>query len=47
MFPENPHARKWSLEEIDKMDHFFFYELMEFETENPPQEEEIYLSDVW
>lgn len=46
MFPKNPHAQRWTLDEIDQMDHLFFYELMEFEQDHP-QEEEVYLSDVW
>lgn len=41
---ENPY--KWTLSEIDNMDVHFFYELLETE-EMQPQEEEVYLSEIW
>lgn len=48
MFPKNPHARQWTLAEIDQLDVHFFNELLEFEPEDlPQQEEEVYLSDIW
>lgn len=46
MFPKNPQAPKWTMNEIDQMDAFFFSELMEVE-ETVPQPKEVYLSDVW
>jgi len=46
MFPTNKDAPRWSMNEIDQMDAFFFMELMNHENEGP-QEEERYLSDVW
>jgi len=53
MFPEPINAgysvispNKWTMAEIDQLDVHFFYELMETESFKP-QEEEVYLSDVW
>lgn len=40
---ENPY--KWTLSEIDQMDVHFFYDL--FSDFEEPQEEEVYLSDIW
>lgn len=47
MFPKNPYAPKWTLAEIDQLDVHFFNELMGFESEDQPQQEEVYLSDIW
>lgn len=48
MFPKSPYARQWTLAEIDQLDVHFFNELMEFEPdEQPQQEEDVYLSDIW
>jgi len=46
MFPKSKYARQWTLAEIDQLDVHFFNELMELENE-PQQEEEVYLSDIW
>lgn len=46
MFPQQPHAPKWSLSEIDEMDVHFFSELMDSE-EGPAPDKEVYLSDIW
>lgn len=45
MFPTNPNAPKYSLTEIDSFDSHFFTELMNLD--EPVQEEEVYLSDIW
>ncbi|WP_026908956.1 hypothetical protein [Paucisalibacillus globulus] len=38
--------REWTMAEIDQLDVHFFSELMD--TEEPvPQEQEVYLSDIW
>ena len=54
MFPKNESAKKWTMAEIDQLDVHFFYELMdefdlleERESQQVPQEKEVYLSDVW
>lgn len=44
MFPEQPHAKQWTLTEIDQLDVHFFYEVISSEYE---VEEEHYLSDMW
>lgn len=46
LFPKEPHAPKWTMSQIDEMDVHFFYELMETE-DITPQEQEVYLSEVW
>lgn len=48
MFPKNG-GRQWTMAEIDQLDVHFFYELMgELEDGlNQPQEQEVYLSDIW
>lgn len=48
VFPKNPYAPRWTLAEIDQLDVHFFDELMNFNsTEQPKQEKEVYLSDIW
>lgn len=47
MFPKNPHVRQWTFSEIDALDIHFFNELMDFEPEEQPQQEDVYLSDIW
>lgn len=47
MFPNSAYAPKWTLEQIDKMDTHFFYEILELMGEEQEREQEVYLSDVW
>lgn len=46
IFPTNEHAPRWTLADIDQLDVHFFNELMDVE-EMKPQEEDVYLSDIW
>lgn len=46
MFPKQPHAPKWTMTEIDQLDVHFFNELMEVD-DYAPQDQEVYLSDIW
>lgn len=46
MFPQNPHAPKWTMSQIDEMDVHFFSDLLE-DNQNKPAEKEVYLSDIW
>lgn len=43
MFPKSPHARQWTMAEIDQLDVHFFDQLHEAEE----QKDEVYLSDLW
>ena len=45
MFPKNG-GIQWTMTEIDQLDVHFFYDLLD-ETDEQPQEEEVYLSDIW
>lgn len=49
MFPQNPDARQWTMDEIDNMDIHFFNELIEHEVsdEHKPRQKDVYLSDIW
>ena len=44
MFPDNPNKTGWTMSQIDEMDVHFFNEIF---SENAPQEQEFYLSDIW
>lgn len=45
MFPNKKNTPKWTMTEIDQLDVHFFYDL--FEQDDTPQEQEVYLSDIW
>ena len=49
MFPSDETARQWSMKEVDEMDLHFFDELMDYKSEDKekPQQQAVYLSDVW
>jgi len=44
MFPENPHAPKFTMSEIDKMDFGFFEEILENDNK---KEQKVYIDQVW
>jgi hypothetical protein len=45
MFPKQPNTPKWTMADLDSVDVHFFYDL--FDVDETPQEEEVYLSDIW
>lgn len=45
MFPKNPYAPKWTMSEIDSLDVHFFQSLLG--DDEPIQEKEVFLADVW
>lgn len=46
MFPKQAESLKWTMTEIDQLDVHFFYDLLETE-DAEPQENEVYLSELW
>lgn len=48
MFPKDPHAKKWTLAEIDQLDAHFFFDVLSVEgVEHQKHEKDVYLSDIW
>lgn len=48
MFPKDPHAKKWTLAEIDQLDAHFFFDVLSVEgVERQKHEKDVYLSDIW
>lgn len=48
MFPADPNKKKWTLDEIDRLDAHFFFDVLEVEDLKPKVEErDVYLSDIW